>query len=234
MDLQLFCLPFAGGSKYSYNYYLDSAPDFIEMIPLDLPGRGSRVREKLLKDVPSMVNDIFYQIEDKLYRPYAIYGHSMGGLLGYLLTKAIIKRQLPPPLHLFVTGRGGPSVKNEEPPYHTLPYDEFILKLKEMQGSPEQILNDSPSMEFFEPIIRADFCSLANFEYESSEPFDVPITCMFGNDEKVTRDEAMAWQLETTAKVNIQEFPGEHFFIFQHGREVLGIIETSLVSALRT
>lgn len=224
----MFCLPYAGGSRYSYNAYLELAPDSIEIIPLDLPGRGSRIREKPLTNVQSMVDDIFEQIKSGLAKSYVIYGHSMGSLIGYLLVKKILAAKLNPPLHLFVTGRGGPSTKRNEPPYYLLPYDEFIQKLREMQGSPTQILDDPDSMEFFEPIIRADFQCVETYNYEKNEPFNIPITCMFGSDEDVKYEEALTWQLETTATLTVKEFPGEHFFIFNYGKEIMEIISSTI------
>src|SRR4051794_37934122 len=102
--INLFCLPFAGGSRYSYISFANCAPENICVIPIELPGRGSRFRETLLTNMDSVVTDIFQQIKDRLDEPYGIYGHSMGTLSGYLLTKKIIQKNLNKPIHLFFTG----------------------------------------------------------------------------------------------------------------------------------
>src|SRR5687768_2395386 len=105
MDIiNVYCLPFAGGNRYSYQGYVKVAPPFLNIIPIELPGRGSRIKENLVPDLDLMVDDVYAQIKGDLDQPYAIYGHSMGGLLTYLLTKKIRENGHPAPLHLFLTG----------------------------------------------------------------------------------------------------------------------------------
>ena len=109
--------------------------NFINIIPLELPGRGKRISEPLLSDIQSMTDDLFLQIKTSIMSPYAFYGHSLGALLGYLLVKRILDEKLPPPLHLFFSGRAGPSVQDKDKDIYALPKKEFIQKLKEYDGS---------------------------------------------------------------------------------------------------
>ena len=48
-------------------------------------------KEPLMKNLADMADDIFHQVRDSLNPPYGIYGHSMGAMLGYLLTLKILK-----------------------------------------------------------------------------------------------------------------------------------------------
>ncbi len=232
LKVNLFCLPFAGGSSYSYDGYKKSAPPDINVIPIEIPGRGTRFKEKLLTDIHKITDDIFNQVKEHLQHPYAIYGHSMGSLLGYLLTKKISYEQLPLPKHLFFTGCNGPSVIENEPPRHLLPKDQFISKLKEIGGSPDEILEDDELMRFFEPILRADFQATDTYSYVESTPFEVSITCMIGLKEKTTDEKVQTWQKETTKRLDIKRFPGNHFFIFNYEREILKIIKSKLYPVL--
>lgn len=228
--VNLFCLPYAGGSAYSYKGFLKIAPQFLDITFLELPGRGNRAKEVLLTNVHHMVDDIFLQIKSKLSQPYAIYGHSMGTILGYLLVKRIIKEGCTPPLHLFFTGCSGPSVRDVERDRHLLPNDQFLDKLRELDGSPDEILNDPILMAYFEPIIRADFQAMDEYEYDETEPFNVPMTIINGLSEKATYDQALAWQKETTEKIEVRQFPGKHFFIFQYQHELMKIITNKLTA----
>src|SRR5687768_15465290 len=107
----LLMLPFAGGSKYSYRAYEEKAPGLLEIIPLDYPGRGAQSGERLITDAVELAKDLYHQVKWRINndQPYAIFGHSMGGLMTYLLADTILKQGGRPPLHLFVTGTGGPS-----------------------------------------------------------------------------------------------------------------------------
>lgn len=158
MKVNLFCFPFAGGSKYSYNNYVRLAPRTIKVIPMEYPGRGARFKEELLTDLNEIVDDCFEQIKNQTSERYAIYGHSMGSVMAYLLAKKIIENGLPQPEHLFVTGRGGPSHTEEIRPFrYLLSKDKFIATLKSMGGSPDEVLEDEGLMNFFEPIFRRIF-----------------------------------------------------------------------------
>ncbi len=222
--VQLFALPFAGGSKYSYNSFKNKFPGFIDFIPLELPGRGERMVEPLIDSMEAMTNDVFEQIKDRLDKPYAFYGHSMGTLLAYLLTHKIKSMGLPTPLHLIVTGCGGPSSEEKEKERHKLSKSDFKKKLNEYGGSPKEILDNDDLFEFFEPIIRNDFKAVETYEYKKTEPLSTPITVMVGLSEKVTEEETKLWEIETTEHVSIRKFPGGHFFIYDHIHDLVKII----------
>lgn len=47
---------------------------------------------------------------------------------------------------------------------------------------------------------------------------------MSGSEEGITFDQILLWQKETTAPIGIKQFPGNHFFIFNHTNEIMSII----------
>lgn len=228
--INLYCLPFAGGSSYSYNLFSPHLSSKINFIPVELPGRGKRIKETLLKSANQIADDIFTAIRPEVVSgvPHAIFGHSMGALLGYLLTRKLLENNLQPPLHLFVSGRGGPSYNDERESYYLLPKKEFKDKLKELGGSPKEVLEHDTLMDFFEPILRADFEVVETHKYEEKEPFNVPISVMIGSTDKVTFETARLWQKETLIPIKIHRFDGDHFFIFQHAQSICKIISAEL------
>jgi surfactin synthase thioesterase subunit len=228
MTVNLFCLPFAGGNKYSYRGYANSAPEMLAIRPVELPGRGSRVREKLLVNAQHLADDIFGQIKEHLNRPYAIYGHSMGALLGYLITKRVLRENLRAPRHLFFSGCSAPSFLNEEPPLHHLPQEKFLEEIKNLDGSPEEVLTNETLMSFFVPILRADLQAIETYDYIETKPFHIPMTILIGTMDKITIEQAMGWQKETTFQIDIQQFPGKHFFIYHHERDIISLMREKL------
>ena len=224
MKITLFCLPFAGGGSHSYREFQRYADDHVRVIALDLPGRGKRFAEPLLYNLHGMVDDAFAQIKDRLDGAYAIYGHSLGACIGHLLVKRIIRERYPMPLHLVVSGREGPSVRGKGNNWRLLPRADFLEVLKRFEGTTSEVIENRELMDLFEPVLRADFEALATYSYGKGLPFDVPITVMRGKDENVTRADALRWQDETTKKITLLEFPGGHFFIFRHAREIVRIL----------
>lgn len=230
MKYNLFCFPFAGGSIYSYSKYNPVAPRNVKLIPLELPGRGKRIAEPLLTDIHSMADNLYKHIKPMLQEPYAFYGHSMGTVLSYLITKRLVSEGLQGPSHLFVSGRSGPSAEDPDPFHHDLPKEAFRAKLKEIGGSPDEFLEDDTLMDFFEPILRADFRAIEEYQYETTEPFNIPITVMVGKDENITEEQVMAWQKETTHPIDIRWFNGKHFFILEHPAGIMRIIGEKLTN----
>ncbi|MEL7147716.1 MAG: alpha/beta fold hydrolase [Bacteroidota bacterium] len=226
--INLFCFPFAGGSKYSYRSYQDHLPANIVLRNVEIPGRGSRANETPFTSLEQIADDIFSQIKDELYQPYAFYGHSMGGLLTYLLSQRVVANGLPKPLSLFVTGAIGPSAKYRGLIDYKLPRAEFFDQLKKLGGSPEEVLNNELLMEFFEPVLRADFEAVATYQYQQQKVMDIPISVIIGDQEKATPEEAQLWERESTSPVDVAVYSGDHFFIFQHQESIIKLIKEKL------
>jgi medium-chain acyl-[acyl-carrier-protein] hydrolase len=222
MKIDLLCLPFAGGSSYSYTKIRKFASSSVNFVLIDLPGRGDRFGEPLLTDMNAMAEDVFLKIRVSLHKPYAIYGHSMGGMLGYLLCRKITRRGLPLPLHLIVSGAESPTAPNKAKNIHLLPDAAFRKKLIEFGGLPDEIFQEQDLLDLFMPVIRADFEAAEKArEKISGSTIDIPITVMTGlEDSEVSCEEAGKWQEVTTKKFTIHHFPGGHFFIFDHAPEI--------------
>jgi surfactin synthase thioesterase subunit len=226
--INLFCLPFAGGSKYSYNNFESRFPPGIKIQALDFPGRGSRVREELVYSMNELTQDVYRQLKPMLHHPYALFGHSMGGILCYLLSVKIRQQGDPAPVHLFVTGTSGPSWDEPEPMYYQLEKKEFIKALRELGGIPLELLENSELFDFFEPVLRADLEAIDTYKYNPAPPLDIPITAIRGADESVTRQSVMTWQNESTKPLDLLELPGNHFFVFDHIDTIGEIIKGKL------
>lgn len=226
-ETTLFCLPFAGGSRYSYKKFDGLFGEAIKAVCLELPGRGARIREPLLTDVHLMADDLFCRMKDSLDRPYAIYGHSMGALLGYLVTRRIVGARCRPPVHLFFSGCGGPAVGKGDPD-HLLPDADFIGKMKALAGCPDETWENEALVKLFLPILRADIGAIGKYVYQPAAPLDIPISVCIGTREEVTPAEANAWQRESGLRIEVAEFPGRHFFIFDHAAAVAGLISQRL------
>ncbi|MBB6131822.1 thioesterase II family protein [Mucilaginibacter lappiensis] len=228
-NINLICFPYAGGSKYSYLSLESIAPPNIKFIPIEPPGRGDRLMEPLLLDINSMVEDLFNQIIVHIDKPYVIFGHSMGALLGYLVAKKIEENNFPLPQRLIVTGCEGPSVKDENKKLRsTLPPDKFIEELKILGGIPNEVFEDASFINFFEPILRADFKAIEDYKYLKRSSLNVPFTVLFGSDEDFSFEEAFSWQDESNFEVDVIQLPGDHFFIFKHEKQIIDLIQKKM------
>lgn len=222
-SLNLICLPYAGGNAYSFNAFRQYLDGKLNMITPELPGRGRRYGEPLIKDIYAMADDVFERVNHLLHEPYALYGHSMGAIVGYLLARRIQKEKLPSALHLFCSGCRAPSIPCSNK-YYDLPREKFIAKLRELGGSPDEILNNQEVMEFYMPIIRADFQAVETYSYQQDQQLDIPVTIFISKDDRISNADADAWQKETRQPVSVLNFPGGHFFILEHTYDICRVI----------
>lgn len=230
--INLYCLAFAGGNKYSYREFADKAPSFLNIIPLEYPGRGARVKEPLLSNIVALVDDLYSQVKaNGDQKEYAIYGHSMGGLTGYLLAKKLVENGHRAPLHLFITGTSGPSaISRTEKKRYLLETSEFIQEIKDLDGMPDEILSNEELLQYFEPILRSDFKASETYLHEGTDPVNIPITVITGTEEDMELEEIYLWQKESSYKVDFKQLPGKHFFIFQHIYQIFEIITQKIYS----
>src|SRR5262249_8544650 len=106
---QLFLLHFAGGNCYSFQFIMPLLQRF-EIIPLELPGRGRRMKESLLKDFDLAAQDIYHQLTGKLTSAsFIIYGHSMGAYLA-LRVANMLEKAGKFPAFVIVSGNAGPGI----------------------------------------------------------------------------------------------------------------------------
>ncbi|MCW3466330.1 thioesterase II family protein [Chitinophaga nivalis] len=234
--INLICLPFAGGNKHAYRHFEAVAPSSLRLLPFEYPGRGQRTHEPLLDDVHDLAADIYRQVKNILSnRTYAIYGHSLGGLIAYLLTRMIVENGHEPPAHLYITGTSGPAdPARQQDPKHLLPIADFINIVREMDGSPAEVLQHEELLHYLEPILRADFKASELYRYEEKPPLDIPITVVTGTREVMSAESIRLWQQETTIPVDFRRMPGNHFFINRFSYELMQLIAKKTVTQIKT
>lgn len=212
--LRLFCFPFAGGGASAFRELGKSFPDEIEVCPVQLPGREDRLSEAPLTSMKELVDGIIPAVTDHLELPYAFFGHSMGSLISFELTRRLAQTGFPLPRHLFVSAHRAPHLEDPEPPLYDLPEDEFVESVKKFSATPEGVFLDPELSEIFLPILRADFTVCDTYAYEPGRLMPCPITVLGGvDDDTVSVAELEAWRNHTSGKCTTQLFPGGHFYL---------------------
>ncbi|MBS4536684.1 thioesterase [Clostridium sp. D2Q-14] len=227
----LFCLPYAGGSEaiyYKWKKYLDSS---IELYPIELKGRGKRFDKGFYENLEEAVDDIFNNIKDKIDNTdYAIYGHSMGSLLAYELYYKIKKMGYLKPKHIFFSGYKAPSIIRTKENIYDLPDYDFIKKVMELGGTPEEVFNNKELLEVFLPVIRNDFKILENYNYkEREDKIECDVSILYGNQEAINLEDVLLWKNHVSSGFKIYNLEGNHFFINKNVKNISNIINSTLL-----
>ncbi|MFD0313334.1 thioesterase II family protein [Streptomyces flavalbus] len=226
---RLFCLPYAGGAAAAYRQWHALAPAHIQVCPLELPGRGGRIADPPISRLRPLVDALAGAVGPFLDRPFAVFGHSMGGLLAFELTRALVRRGQPLPAHLFVSGRSAPDAPDDGRRLHDAPDAEVLDHLRQLGGTPRSLLDDAELMELVLPTVRADFSVLESYEYRDEPPLPVPLTVFGGDaDALVSPARLHGWRRQSSAGSQLRMLPGGHFFLHTTAPTIMDTIARAL------
>jgi medium-chain acyl-[acyl-carrier-protein] hydrolase len=213
-SLRLFCFHYAGGSAQTFHSWPADLPSTVEIGMIQLPGRGCRLTEPLLTRLLPLSWIVARALQQDIDRPFAFFGHSLGALLCFEVTRSLRRENHLEPAHIFISATHAPHRRNRNEPLSTLPKTALIEKLHEFNGTPPEVLRNDELLDLLLPTIRADFELCETYEYLSEAPLNCPMTIYGGiEDHKVERDRLAAWSEMTIGPSNIRMFPGGHFYI---------------------
>lgn len=233
--MKLLTIPFAGGSANYYNRWKQLIDDDIDIISIELKGRGSRIAEPLYEDINEVVLDVFDHINKEITNyPYAMFGHSMGALICFELTCLIKKMKLPMPKHLFLSGMNAPGTDKIRREIHLLEGKDFQNEILAIGGTSKEIFKYPQLLNFYMPIIKNDLRIAYNYIYTKKESvlLDCAFTIFTGKDERYTKEQLKTWNEYTTRSCEFYKFNGGHFFINEETENIISIINQTLKNNL--
>ena len=230
-EMRLFLFPYAGGGPTAFWKWGAKLPDHIETWITHYPGRGSRYNEAPVKKLSLLVEGIYQAIHPLLDKPFAFFGHSLGSLIAFELTRSLQQKDLPQPIVLFISACMAPQLPDPDPHIHGLSDPEFVKALQELNGTPKEIITNPKLMKLLLPTLRADFEAAENYQYNQSEhPLACPIVAFGGSDDPHVSQEGLAgWGSQTSSRFKSISFPGDHFYLNAAEDEVVQLIAKEMM-----
>ncbi|WP_447749470.1 thioesterase II family protein [Pseudomonas nicosulfuronedens] len=212
--LRLFCLPYSGASAMVFARWKRQMPSWIEVCPVELPGRGRRFAENLQTDLRALASQLADEVAARLDQPYAIFGHSLGGLLAFELAHALRERGLPMPQALFASAAAAPARRDSHRELAQEQNDaQLIERMRRLGGTPEAVFADEEMLRLTLPVMRADFLLCGRYDYRRRAPLACPIHVFGGKADRLSVESLSAWQDETSAGFSLEMLDGGHFFL---------------------
>ncbi|MGO4261559.1 SDR family NAD(P)-dependent oxidoreductase [Lysobacter sp. TAB13] len=241
---RLLCLPFGAGSASAYRRWSMLDPS-IEVWPVQLPGRETRIGERPFDDMEALLDALDAELPHEPGLPLALYGQSMGGLIAFELARRL-QRQGRAPAHVFIGGLSAPDARPN--PY--LAALRARLRARGLDDLPSpasahvpdafwQVFRETPeaagqSFEHLRPIlpmVLADLALVDRYRYRAEPALDVPITVLHGlHDDRVPPESLAGWSALTRAPVRQVDIDGDHFFI--QDERALPAVATAIAAAL--
>ncbi|KRV50448.1 oleoyl-ACP hydrolase [Wenjunlia vitaminophila] len=224
----LVCLPHAGGSASYFVPLARALAPAVDVVCVQYPGRQDRHGEPALTSIEALADQVFAALEPLRDRPLVLFGHSMGAVLGYELTRRLERRGGSAPLGLIVSGRRAP-VRHRVETVHLRDDDGLLAEIRELNGTELGVLDDEELLRMVLPALRADYQAVETYRHRSGEPLSTPISVLVGeSDPRVTLDEARAWKEMTVGAFAFRSFPGGHFYLNAQQAAVTRAITESL------
>lgn len=212
---RLICLPYAGGGASAYRGWARLVPHDVELCAVQPPGRENRFSEPPLRDIRSIATGVANALAaEGDWRPMVVFGHSMGALVAFELARVLRARGATMPRLIVLSGHVAAHLPPHRPPIYDLPEREFLGRIRVMDGTPPALFEHRELLDFYLPVLRADFTACDTYVCADEPPLEVPMLVLAGeSDTTMPVDDVRGWSRHTTARFLMRVMPGGHFFV---------------------
>ena len=228
--VRLYCLPYAGGSAQMFGDWSADLPDWLTVLPLELPGRGCRFDEDPVDQLEPVVADLMGTVLSGGAGRFAVLGHSYGALLAYELCRRLEHYHGLVAEHLFAVAMRAPTVPRAGIRVSDLSGDALREYLRALGGTPPEVLAHDLLMELLLPVLRADLMVVDDYVCRGL-PVTCPVTALGGRDDAQVSPAALsAWGHCTHGPFRVRMFPGGHFFPRTEREALLSLLAGELAA----
>jgi medium-chain acyl-[acyl-carrier-protein] hydrolase len=230
--MRIFFFHHAGGSSSTYAPWLSLIHPDIQPVFVDLPGRSALYRVQPIDNFSAAVDYLLSEISPYLELPYAMFGHSMGGLLAFELSHRLTIRNCAP-VHLFVSACRLPNAERltASKPRTSFSDEEMIEQLRTLNGTPEVVFKNKEMLSMVLRMMKSDYTLLDSRSPQNYPALPLPITALGGHEDIfVSTDDIKQWGTFSVDKEKSKAFlfSGGHFFTAQHREQIVGILNDTL------
>jgi surfactin synthase thioesterase subunit/acyl carrier protein len=223
---RLYCFPHSGGSAGEFVRWADGLAE-VEVLGIQLPGRGARLHEPAYTRMGPLVDAIAAEVAFR--GPFAFFGHSLGALVAYEVARVLRATGRPQPDRLFVSACPAPHLTRVDRPIHQLPDEDLAAWIDEQYGSlPAEIKENPDVLRMVLPAHRSDFELVETYEYQPGEPLDRPLTVIGGAEDELPESELAAWGRHSAASCDLELLPGGHFYLREQQDRLLHLVNDRL------
>ncbi|MFD0691984.1 thioesterase II family protein [Actinomadura fibrosa] len=230
-EVRLFCLPHSGGGAAAYRDWAFRLAPRVEVVAVRLPGRETRLRERPYTRLDELAPALVGGIEPWLDRPHAWFGHSMGALIAFEVCRTLRRLCRGEPLRVIVSGYPAPHLRPRHGAVHDASAAQVVTRLRELGGTPPELLDHPAVLRPFLPTLRADFALIETYGFRPEPRLDVPLSVFGGTDDAfATAEELHAWADHVSGPCDVRILPGEHFYLNGERDRLLAAITDDLLA----
>jgi medium-chain acyl-[acyl-carrier-protein] hydrolase len=209
----LVCLPHAGSGANQFRSWQSLIGPEVAVVGVRLPGRENRFNQEPETRLADVIDALTPVLAARLDRPYLIFGHSMGALLGYELARALGTRHERWPEHVVASASRAPHRQDGDETLGLLSDAELITHLID-HGVVPAFVRDQPALtRLVVRPLRGDIAICANYRPDPRPPLPCPIDAWRGEaDEGVTKAQIREWNGYSAVGTTVRTFAGGHLY----------------------
>ena len=213
-EKNIYIFPCAGGCAANYSEYGLYLP---ETKVYEYKGHWSRFEEPFSVAMDDLVRDAADLIRCNEYPDgLLLFGHSMGGIVAWHLAAKLLEIGLDVK-GIFIAACSPPTEKVRA--LDKIDSDEdiedFLIRVRQV---PQKVLRSDFFKENLLPTIRNDFRILKDAISRKTKyhKIDCDIICLGGREDSLIQMDLMyGWENFTNGSLQVHEFPGNHFFVYE-------------------
>ena len=236
--MRLLCVPQAGTGSFIYHGWQKLLPPWLEVAPVEIPGRFSRRTEPVPRTWKDMVAELCDELEASgvLDKPYVLFGHSFGAWQVFEIACELVRRGAPAPHVLVVGGARPPHLAAlEHDPDKTTPAiahfpSKAFWKHFERRYGRNPDLADATIRKMIEAPVRNDFALIESYK-PTRESGALPcrvVAIAAEGDNRVDADQLKLWDrfappdrfTEKWFKTAVEPWSNAHRFVIEDPREL--------------
>ncbi|MFF7452232.1 MULTISPECIES: thioesterase domain-containing protein [unclassified Streptomyces] len=226
-SVRLHCFAHSEGGLSVFEHWAASTGDGVEVLPVCLPGGERRRSEPRVTTHEALLADVLPRFADPQPAPYVLYGHGLGALVAFTVTRALHEAGLPGPALLAVGACPPPDTPSDLPDPRGVT-DAELLHVLGGKGAVPAASDEGIWLRAMLPVLRADLELAQALEEAARKPsFAGPLTTpvlVVASQENPLAPPTIAegWRQWTEGPTWLRTVPGHHFFT--RGRELPALL----------
>lgn len=218
--LRLVCFPHAGGAASWFAPWTEAVPADVELCAVRYPGREDRLADSFVDSMEQLAEELSRACAPLADQPMVFFGHSMGASVAYEVAARLAALNQPPAL-LCVSAREGPGSALRTRALERLDDERLIAEIRALGGTQGQAIDHPELRSLVLPAVRADYRLIGRY-VPHVLPLPCPVVSYYGTqDADVPEGAARSWQSVAPAGFTLRAFPGGHFYLAEHMRELV-------------